>query len=180
MYKNPIMRTSSLIISINQVFEAQGQNCKMRPLLSVIEPKGRRGRKQRNLGALSEPCRLLLLGGSLNTSNEALKTILMLIDEAPGTLRPWDKLPPLPLPLRGPVPPNKKIKLSSTIARTSSNIVLYWNLTPLFLSSVMEANRAKESISKLGGHVNEKAHDHSQKEQIWFWKGNFCQNVSLL
>ena len=60
-----------------EVFEAQGQNCKMRPLVSVIEQKGTRGRKQGNLWELNleaflEPCRLLLLGGSLNTSKEAL------------------------------------------------------------------------------------------------------------
>ena len=45
--------------------------------MSVIEHKGRRGRKQGNLWELNlesflEPCRLLLLGGSLNTSKEAL------------------------------------------------------------------------------------------------------------
>ena len=60
-----------------EVFEAQGQNCKTRPLVSAIEHKGRRGRKQGNLWELNleaflEPCRLLLLGGSLNTPKEAL------------------------------------------------------------------------------------------------------------
>ena len=45
--------------------------------MSVIEQKGRRGRKQGNLWELNleaflEPCRLLLLGGSLNTPKEAL------------------------------------------------------------------------------------------------------------
>ena len=44
--------------------------------MSVIKAS-RRGRKQDNLGelnleALFEPCRLLLLGGSLNTSNKAI------------------------------------------------------------------------------------------------------------
>ena len=55
-----------------EVSEAQGQNFEMRPLVSVIAVS-RGGRKQGNLGrlnleALSEPCRLFLLGGSLNTS----------------------------------------------------------------------------------------------------------------
>ena len=58
-----------------EVFEAHGQNFKIRPLVSVIKAS-RRGQKQGNLGeqnleALLEPCRLLLLGGSLNTSKEA-------------------------------------------------------------------------------------------------------------
>ena len=49
---------------------------KIRPRVSVIEAS-RRGRKQGNLGkldleALLEPCRMLLLGGSLNLSKEAL------------------------------------------------------------------------------------------------------------
>ena len=62
--------------SHREVFEAKGQNCKMSPLVSVIE-SSRRGRKQGNLGelnleALLEPCRLLLLGGSLNTSKKAI------------------------------------------------------------------------------------------------------------
>ena len=57
-------------------FRGPGANCKMRPLVSVIEAS-RRGRKQGNLGELNlevllEPCRLLLLGGSLNTPKEAL------------------------------------------------------------------------------------------------------------
>ena len=57
-----------------EVFKAQGQNC--RPLVSVIKAS-RRGRKQGNLGelnleALLEPCRLLLLGGYLNTTKEAI------------------------------------------------------------------------------------------------------------
>ena len=56
-------------------FEAQRQNCKMRPSVSMIEAS-RRGRKQRNLGKLNleaflEPC-WLLLGGSLNASKEAV------------------------------------------------------------------------------------------------------------
>ena len=59
-----------------EVIEAQDQNCKMRPLVSVIEVS-RRGRKQGDLGemnldALLEPCRLLLLGGSLNTTKEGI------------------------------------------------------------------------------------------------------------
>ena len=55
-----------------EIFEALGQNCKMRPLVSVIKAS-RRGRKQGNLGelnleALLKPFRLLLLGGPMNTS----------------------------------------------------------------------------------------------------------------
>ena len=70
--------------------------------MSVIEAS-RRGRKQGilgelNLEALSESCRLLLLGGSLNTSKEAVNKILILVDEAHCTLRPWGKLPLLLLP----------------------------------------------------------------------------------
>ena len=54
--------------------------------MSVIEVS-RRGRKQGNPGrlnleALIEPCRLLLLGGSLSTSKEAMNKILILINEA--------------------------------------------------------------------------------------------------
>ena len=68
----------------------------------------RRGRKEGNLGklnlkALLEPCRLLLLGGSLNTSKEAIDKILILFDEAPWTIRPLGKLPPLPHPVVDPV-----------------------------------------------------------------------------
>ena len=42
------------------------------------------------------------MGCSLNTSKEAMTKILILVDEAPWRLRPWGKLPPLPLPLGGP------------------------------------------------------------------------------
>ena len=64
--------------------------------MSVIEAS-RRGRKQGNLGelnleALLEPCRLLLLGGSLYTSKETIKRFLILVDVAPWTLRAWGKL----------------------------------------------------------------------------------------
>ena len=59
-----------------EVFEAQGQNFKIRPHMSLIEAS-RRGKKQWNLGELNleaffEPCRVLLLRGSLNTSKEAI------------------------------------------------------------------------------------------------------------
>ena len=51
-----------------EVFQANGENCRMRPLVSVIEAS-RKGKKQGNLGELNlevklEPNRLLLLGGS--------------------------------------------------------------------------------------------------------------------
>ena len=65
------------------------------------------GRKHGNLGelnleALLEPCRLRLLGVSLNTSKEAKIKILILVAEDPLTLRPLGKLPPLHLTLGGP------------------------------------------------------------------------------
>ena len=68
------------------------------------EQKGENARElgKLNLEALIEPYRLFLLGGSLNTSKEAMTKILILADEAPWSLRPWGKLPPLPLPLGGP------------------------------------------------------------------------------
>ena len=74
--------------------------------MTVFEAS-RRGKKQGNLAelnleALLEPCRLLLLGDSLNTSKEATNNLLILVDDAPWTQRPWGKLPPLPLPLGGP------------------------------------------------------------------------------
>ena len=51
--------------------------------MSVMKAS-RRGRKQGNvaelnLEALLEPCRLLLLGGSLNTSEEAIKRFFDII-----------------------------------------------------------------------------------------------------
>ena len=55
-----------------------------------------------NFEALIEPYRHLLLGCSLNTSKEAMTKILILVDEAPWSLRPGGKLPPPPLPLGGP------------------------------------------------------------------------------
>ena len=56
--------------------EAQGQNCKIMPLLSEIGAS-RKDRKQGNLGelnleALLEPCGLLLRGGSLNIFKEII------------------------------------------------------------------------------------------------------------
>ena len=53
-----------------------GENCKIRSLVSVIKGSSR-GRnqgnlKELNLEALLEPCNLLLLGGSFNTSKEAI------------------------------------------------------------------------------------------------------------
>ena len=62
-----------------RVFLGPGANCKMRHLVSLIEAS-RRGRELRNLRelnleALLGPCRLLLLGGSLNTSKEAINDI---------------------------------------------------------------------------------------------------------
>ena len=73
--------------------------------MSVIEAN-RRGKKQGdlrelNLEALLDPCRLLLSRGYLFTFNKA-KNNFDLDDEAPWTLRPWGKLPPLPLPRGGP------------------------------------------------------------------------------
>ena len=63
----------------------------------VMEANGR-GRKQGNLEelnleALSEPCRLLLLASSLNTSKEAIKKILISIDKAPWILSPGANCP---------------------------------------------------------------------------------------
>ena len=89
--------------------------------MSVMKAS-RRGRKQGivaelNLEALLEPCRLLLLGGSLNTTEEAIKKILILVDEAPWTLRPWSKLPPLPLPLGSPVHYKNSKRFSYRVAR---------------------------------------------------------------
>ena len=51
----------------------------MTPFVSVIEAS-RRGRRKGNLGelnleALLEPFRLLLLGGYINTSEEAIKKV---------------------------------------------------------------------------------------------------------
>ena len=62
-----------------EVFESQGQNCKKKPLVSVIEAS-RRGRTKGNLGklnlqALLEPCRLLLSRGSFNTSKDTINKI---------------------------------------------------------------------------------------------------------
>ena len=52
----------------------------MRPLVSVIEAS-KRGRKQGHLGKLNvesllEPCRLLLLGRSFNTSKKPMTKIV--------------------------------------------------------------------------------------------------------
>ena len=93
------------------VCEAQGQNCKMRRLESAIEAS-RRGKKQGNLRelnleALLDPCRLLLSGGFLFTSNKT-KNNFDLDDEAPWSLRPKGKLPPLPLPHGGPAKDSSK------------------------------------------------------------------------
>ena len=73
--------------------------------MSVID-ESKKGKKAResgelNLVGLLEPIRLLLLGGSLNTSKEAIIKIFMLFDEPHWTLRPWGNFPPLPLPLGG-------------------------------------------------------------------------------
>ena len=56
-----------------EVFEAQEQQCRIRKLC-VCDRSEQKGQKARelNLEALLEPCRLLLLGGSLNTSKEAI------------------------------------------------------------------------------------------------------------
>ena len=64
-----------------EVFGAQGQNGRMRPHVTVIQAS-RRGKKQGNLAELNlearlEPCRLLLLGVSLNTSKEAINNMLI-------------------------------------------------------------------------------------------------------
>ena len=81
--------------------------------MSVIEAS-RSGKKQGNFGELNleaslEPCRLLLLAGSLSTSKLAIHINLILVDEAPWTQRPWGKLPFLPLPLGGAGCNNKSL-----------------------------------------------------------------------
>ena len=67
----------SLAWAAERFSKPMGQKCKMRPLVSVIVAS-RRDRKQMNLvelnlEALLEPCRLLLLRGSLNISKEAIQ-----------------------------------------------------------------------------------------------------------
>ena len=72
----------------------RGKNCKMRPLVSLIEASRKHGSLGNlNLWALLEPYRLLLFGYSLNTS-KAINKI---------ALRPWGKHSHLPLPLGDPV-----------------------------------------------------------------------------
>ena len=51
----------------------------------VCDRSEKRGRKA---GSTLIPCRLLLFGGSLNIYKEGINKILILVDEAPWTLRP--------------------------------------------------------------------------------------------
>ena len=117
-----------LISALQRALHLRGQNCKMRPLVSVIEAS-RRGRMQGNLEALRDPYWLFLLGGSLNTSKEAMTKILILAVEAPWSLRPWGKLPPLPLPLGGPAltlhrfPLHQNLRLIQFFAYLSSSFL---------------------------------------------------------